>query len=66
MSECSGYYDRIGSGGGYSGEHLAYKHNYIDLDPTYTDKWGDPLVQAKLKSIFQIQGETVMPSDVNM
>ena len=42
------WYDRIGSGGGYSGEHFAYKHNCIDLDPTYTDKWGDPLVRITI------------------
>jgi gluconate 2-dehydrogenase alpha chain len=26
-------------------EHLAYRDNYLDLDPTYTDKWGDPLTR---------------------
>jgi gluconate 2-dehydrogenase alpha chain len=28
--------------------HLAYRHNYIDLDPTYTDKFGDALVRLTL------------------
>jgi gluconate 2-dehydrogenase alpha chain len=42
------WYDRIGSGGGYSGEHFAYRQNFIDLDPTYTDKWGDPLARITL------------------
>ncbi len=30
---------------GTSGEHLAYRHNFMDLDPTYTDKFGDPLLR---------------------
>jgi gluconate 2-dehydrogenase alpha chain len=30
------------------GEHLAYRQNYLDLDPTYTDKYGDPLVRMTL------------------
>jgi gluconate 2-dehydrogenase alpha chain len=25
-----------------SGEHLAYTTNYLDLDPTYRDVYGDP------------------------
>jgi gluconate 2-dehydrogenase alpha chain len=29
-------------------EHLAYRQNAIDLDPTYTDKYGDPLVRLTL------------------
>jgi gluconate 2-dehydrogenase alpha chain len=31
-----------------SGEHLSYKHNFMDLDPTYTDKFGDPLLRFTL------------------
>lgn len=27
------------------GEHLSYWHNFMDLDPTYTDKFGDPLLR---------------------
>ena len=27
---------------------MAYRQNYIDLDPTYTDKFGDPLVRFTL------------------
>jgi gluconate 2-dehydrogenase alpha chain len=38
------YYDRTGSIG-FSGEHLAYKGNYMDLDPTYKDRFGDPLLR---------------------
>ncbi len=42
------YHDRVGGGGGFSAEHLAYKHNFLDLDPTYTDKWGDPLLRTTI------------------
>lgn len=38
------YYDRTGYIG-FSGEHLAYKSNYMDLDPTYKDRFGDPLLR---------------------
>jgi gluconate 2-dehydrogenase alpha chain len=38
------YYDRTGFIG-FSGEHLAYKGNYMDLDPTYKDRFGDPLLR---------------------
>ena len=31
-----------------SGEHLAWRQNYMDLDPTYTDKFGDPLLRFTL------------------
>jgi gluconate 2-dehydrogenase alpha chain len=29
-------------------EHLAYRQNYLDLDPMYTDRFGDPLVRMTL------------------
>jgi len=29
-------------------EHLAYRQNFVDLDPTYTDKFGDPLLRLTL------------------
>jgi gluconate 2-dehydrogenase alpha chain len=29
-------------------EHLSYHQNYLDLDPTYTDQYGDPLVRLTL------------------
>ena len=32
----------------YEADHLAYRHNYLDLDPTYTDKFGDPLARLTL------------------
>lgn len=40
--------DRTGNGPGFSAEHLAYRQNFLDLDPTYTDKWGDPLLRTTI------------------
>jgi gluconate 2-dehydrogenase alpha chain len=40
-------YDRTGTIF-FSGEHLAYKGNCMDLDPTYKDKLGDPLLRLTL------------------
>lgn len=31
-----------------SGNHFAYRGNYLDLDPTYKDKWGDPLLRVTM------------------
>jgi gluconate 2-dehydrogenase alpha chain len=33
---------------GASGEHLAYRVNYMDLDPTYRDVSGDPLLRLTI------------------
>jgi gluconate 2-dehydrogenase alpha chain len=41
------YFDRTGSIA-FSGEHLPYKTNYVDLDPTYKDQAGDPLLRLTL------------------
>lgn len=41
------YYDRT-SLIFFNGEHLAYKGNYMDLDPTYKDHFGDPLLRLTL------------------
>jgi gluconate 2-dehydrogenase alpha chain len=41
------YYDHTGSVG-FTGEHLAYKTNFMDLDPAYKDKLGDPLLRLTL------------------
>jgi len=41
------YYDRTARLA-FSGEHLAYKGNYMDLDPTYKDRVGDPLLRLTL------------------
>ncbi len=30
------------------GEHLSWRQNYMDLDPTYQDKFGDPLLRFTL------------------
>jgi gluconate 2-dehydrogenase alpha chain len=41
------YYDRTGLVRFY-GEHLAYRGNYMDLDPIYKDRQGDPLLRLTL------------------
>jgi gluconate 2-dehydrogenase alpha chain len=41
------YYDRTGRIT-FAGEHLAYRENYMDLDPTYRDRCGDPLLRMTL------------------
>ena len=41
------YYDRTGSIN-FQGEHLAYSGNYMALDPTYKDHFGDPLLRLTL------------------
>jgi gluconate 2-dehydrogenase alpha chain len=32
----------------FAGEHLPYRDNYFDLDPTYQDVFGDPLLRLTL------------------
>ena len=32
----------------FAGEHLSYRQNFMDLDPTYKDKLGDPLLRFTL------------------
>ncbi len=41
------YYDRTGRISFY-GEHLAYRENYLDLDPIYKDRCGDALLRLTL------------------
>ncbi len=41
------YYDRTAVIG-FTGEHFAYKSNFMDLDPTYKDTLGDPLLRLTL------------------
>ena len=41
------YYDRTGNIV-FHGEHLAYKGNFMDLDPIYKDHFGDPLLRFTL------------------
>ncbi|WP_271400293.1 GMC family oxidoreductase [Salinicoccus roseus] len=33
----------------YTSIAMSYWHNYLDLDPTYTDEYGDPLLRATYK-----------------
>src|SRR5262249_46545510 len=28
--------------------HFAYRQNHLNLDPTYTDKWGDPVARVTM------------------
>lgn len=39
------YWDHIGPGASVRADTFPYRQNYMDLDPTYTDKWGDPLLR---------------------
>jgi gluconate 2-dehydrogenase alpha chain len=41
------YYDRTANIL-FTGEHFAYRGNYMDLDPTYKDHFGDPLLRLTL------------------
>ena len=41
------WHDRVAQLNMY-GEHMSYRQNYMDLDPTYTDKFGDPLLRFTL------------------
>ena len=41
------WHDRVASISSEA-EHMAYRQNYLDLDPTYTDKYGDPLARMTL------------------
>jgi len=41
------WYDR-GAAISFNGDHLAWRQNYMDLDPTYTDRFGDPLLRFTL------------------
>jgi gluconate 2-dehydrogenase alpha chain len=41
------YYDQTGQIN-FAGEHMPYKGNYMDLDPTYKDQNGDPLIRMTI------------------
>ena len=41
------WYDRVGAVG-FAGEHIAYKDHFMDLDPTYKDHLGDPLIRMTI------------------
>ena len=45
-------------------EHLAYRHNFVDLDPTYTDKFGDPLLRLTLDWTDHERRQAAMASKV--
>jgi gluconate 2-dehydrogenase alpha chain len=41
------WYDKSSSVA-FEGGHFPYRQNYLDLDPTYTDRFGDPLIRLTL------------------
>jgi gluconate 2-dehydrogenase alpha chain len=41
------WYDRTGRISFY-GDHFSYRANGMDLDPTYTDRYGDPLIRMTI------------------
>ena len=41
------WYDRVGNVT-FAGEHIAYKDHYMDLDPSYKDHLGDPLLRMTI------------------
>ena len=45
-------------------EHLAYRQNYVDLDPTYTDKYGDSLMRLTLDWTDHERAQGAMVSKV--
>jgi gluconate 2-dehydrogenase alpha chain len=46
-------------------EHLSYKQNYIDLDPQYKDKYGDPLIRLTLDWTPHERAQGAMLADVH-
>ena len=46
-------------------EHLAYRQNHLDLDPTYTDKYGDPLARMTLDWTDHERAQGAMLSGVH-
>lgn len=46
-------------------EHMAYRQNYMDLDPTYTDKHGDPLIRLTLDWTDHERSQGAMLSKVH-
>jgi gluconate 2-dehydrogenase alpha chain len=47
-SESVRLYDHVMGGSGFRGDHLPWRQNFMDLDPTYTDLYGDPLLRMTL------------------
>jgi len=54
------------SGIGFTGEHLAYRHNFMDLDPRYTDKMGDPLLRFTLDWTEHEYRQRVYAAEIQM
>lgn len=45
-------------------EHMAYRQNYVDLDPVYTDKYGDPLIRMTLDWTAQERAQGAMVAKI--
>jgi gluconate 2-dehydrogenase alpha chain len=62
-------WDRVASVAGYRGDHFAWRQNFVDLDPTYTDRWGDPLLRMTLDwtdyEYRQMEFGSRVPSEIN-
>jgi len=41
-------HDHVIGGCGFRGDHLSWRQNFMDLDPVYTDAYGDPLLRMTL------------------
>ena len=54
------------SGIGFTGEHLAYRHNFMDLDPQYTDKVGDPFLRFTLDWTEHEYRQRVYAAEIQM
>jgi gluconate 2-dehydrogenase alpha chain len=46
-------------------EHVAYRENYLDLDPTYTDQSGDPLMRLTLDWTAHERAQGVMLTKIH-
>ncbi len=47
-TESARLFDHVIGGCGFRGDHLPWRQNHMDLDPTYTDIFGDPLLRMTL------------------
>ena len=54
------------SGVGFTGEHLAYRQNFMDLDPQYTDKMGDPLLRFSLDWTEHEHRQRIYAAEIQM
>jgi gluconate 2-dehydrogenase alpha chain len=46
--------------------HFSYRHNFVDLDPTYVDKFGDPLLRLTLDWTDHERREAAMLAEVEL